>query len=212
MAVPEIVGSPVIKAGENVRSLGLDVEIPQDTVHNLIVVGGWKQGGGSITAISLYVDGVAASLSGSGSLAGEGSDNIRMTLAQWRGLTAGKRRVHMITASSGSFTNAFLIAVLLSDAGVATLGQGFTFPGSTPGITANSRYLLFYWGYGATDILDGDLTSVLRVPTIGYGLGALNILTLATTSALGGGFTVGPNSVGESADIGGYAVVPYSAT
>src|SRR3990167_9153600 len=170
MARPELVGAAKLESGASVRSLGLDLVIPGEVaVSNLIVVTGWKQGTGSIGSVLPYADGKASTLSGA-STSAVGSDNIRMTIAQFRNLTVGVRRVSVISSSTGTFDAIFLLAFLLKDAGLATVGANFTYPVSTPAITITDRFMHVYWAYEASEIADSDLPTVLRVSDLGKSL------------------------------------------
>ena len=100
----------------------------------------------------------------------------------------------------------------MKDAGLATVGANFTYPVSTPAITITDRFMHVYWAYEASEIADSDLPTVLRVSDLGSSLGALIVQTIAPPVALTGGMSIGPNPTGESSKIGGYAIVPYSAT
>lgn len=206
MSRPEIVGDPRMVRGTTVSGIGLDFPMPTLTSSNLFVGVLWKASSGATAAVPA-VDGAVSTLSGFSASGTVG----RMTMACWRNLDAGLRRVSVTPSGASNLDDVLLFAVLLRDAGEASSFSAlYTNPFTTAVVPATSRLMSFYWSYGATAITAGSLHPVVEIPDLGNDLGAFAISTGISNGVAQQ--TVGYVVPGESSNIAGYAIVPYAAS
>lgn len=206
MSRPEIEGIPLLARATATSGLGLDFYVPTLTSSNLFVGVLWKASTGAIATIPT-VDGAISTLSG---FAANGTVG-RLTMACWRNVDAGLRRVAAVPSGGSNLDDALLFAVLLRDAGEATSFSAlYTNPFTTAVVPSTSRLLSFYWSYGATGISPATLHPVLEVADLGNSLGAFAISTGISNGV--SQQTIGYTAPGESSNIAGYAIVPYAAS